>query len=525
MVKGFRQIAGLTTLSRVFGLVRDISFSHFLGAGWLMTAWTMGFKVPNLARRLFGEGAASASFIPVYSRQLHRDSAQAGRLAGTVLTVLFVILAAIVLIGEILVWGFYTFEERLGAKLGLALCSIMLPYMIFVCIAAILAGVLNVHKHFAAPAAAPIILNIFIIASLLVTGWVFQIKPEQQVFAVAIAVLFAGIAQIALHLRALRHSGISIRPAWEIHSEAFRKIIIMMGPMVIGLTVTQINTLADDLIALALSNEQGYPLDWGAVSYLYYAQRLYQFPLGVLGISLATAIFPVMSADAARGDLDSLRKTILRGIKGAVFIALPATAGLVLVAEPLVSAVFEHGKFTSQNTQTTAWTLTFYALGLCGFFCQQVLTRSFYSMQNPKVPMRSAIVAVFVNIVLNLTLVWFMGTGGLALSTAICSYLQVAILLYILYRQFGPPLLDGAAFALAKTLAATAVMLVAGKAALWLCGGFPDGTRFDILRLAVTVPLAAGVYLIAAKLLRIEMLSLLAGSRRTIPDDAVDAPD
>ncbi|MHC4762444.1 MAG: murein biosynthesis integral membrane protein MurJ [Planctomycetota bacterium] len=523
MIKGFRQIAGLTTLSRVFGLVRDMSFSHFLGAGWLMTAWTMGFKIPNLARRLFGEGAASASFIPVYSEQLHKNPEQARQLVNTVVTVLFVLLAAIVLIGELLVWYFYGFETRFGAKLGLALCSIMLPYMIFVCIVAIMAGVLNVHKHFAAPAAAPIILNIFIISSLLVTGWVLKIKPEQQVFVVATAVLFAGLAQIALQIRPLRQSGISLRPAWEVHSEAFKKILIMMGPMVIGLTVTQINTLADDLIALALSNEQGYPLDWGAVSYLYYAQRLYQFPLGVLGISLATAIFPVMSANAARGDFDSLRKTILRGIKGAVFVAIPATAGLVLVARPLVSAVFEHGKFTSQNTQTTAWTLTFYALGLCGFFCQQILTRSFYSMQNSKVPMRSAIVAVFVNVILNLTLVWFMGTGGLALSTAICSYLQVAILLSILYKRFGHSLLDGAAITLAKTLAATAIMLVVGKLALQLCSGFPDGRRFDILRLAITVPLAAGVYFAAAKALRIEMLSLVAGrDRRGRPEAAAN---
>ena len=282
MIKGFRQIASLTALSRVFGMVRDIAFAHFFGAGWLMTAWTMGFKVPNLARRLFGEGAASASFIPVYSEQLHNNPEQARQLVNTVVTVLFVILAAIVLVGEGLVWSYYGFETRAGPRLGLALCSIMLPYMIFVCMVAMLAGVLNVHSRFATPAAAPIVLNIFIIASILFAGWVLKIKPEQQVFFVAAAVLIAGLAQIAIQIPSLHASGVSIRPAWEIHSESFKKIIILMGPMILGLTVTQLNTLADDVIALIFMSERGEPLGYGAPSYLYYAQRLYQFPLGVL---------------------------------------------------------------------------------------------------------------------------------------------------------------------------------------------------------------------------------------------------
>ncbi len=516
MIKGFRQIASLTALSRVFGMVRDITFAHFFGAGWLMTAWTMGFKIPNLARRLFGEGAASASFIPVYSEQLHRDPQQAKELANTVVTVIFVVLAVIVLIGEGLVWGYYGFfETRFGPRLGLTLCSIMLPYMIFVCMVAILAGILNVHRHFATPAAAPIVLNIFIIASILFAGWVLKIKAEQQVFFVAAAVLIAGLVQIAIQIPSLRASGVSIRPAWDIHSEPFRKIIIMMGPMVIGLTVTQLNTLADDIIALSFMSEQGYPLSYGAPSYLYYAQRLYQFPLGVLGISLATAIFPVMSSDAARKDFDALTGTIARGIKAAVFIAIPATAGIFLVARPLVSAIFEHGKFESADTPVVAWTLSFYAAGLCGYFAQQILTRAFYSLQDSKAPMRSAMIAVLVNVILNLTLIWFMGVAGLALSTAICSYLQVFILVFMLRKRLGTHILEGLPVTLVKTLVATLVMWLVGAGVLGLCRNWPVGTRFDILRLAAVVPSAAAVYLLAAKILHIEMLSLLTGHRET----------
>jgi len=496
-------------------MLRDMAFAHFLGAGWLMSAWTMGFKIPNLARRLFGEGAASASLIPVYSEQLHSNPEQAKRLANTSVTVLFVLLAAIVIIGQVLVWSYYSFfETRTGPRLGLLLCSIMLPYMICICIVAILAGILNVHKHFATPAAAPIVLNTFIISCLLFTGWVMKIEPQRQVFFVAVAVLLSGFVQIAIQIPPLRASGISIRPAWDIHCEPFKKVIIMMGPMILGLTVTQLNTLGDDIIAMCFMNEKDDPLGYGALGYLYYAQRLYQFPLGVLGISLATAIFPVMSADAARKDYDALTRTISRGIKGAVFVALPATAGIFLVAKPLVSAIFEHGKFTRGDTPIVALTLSFYAVGLCGYFCQQVLTRAFYSVQDSKTPAKSAVYAVVANIFLNLTLIWFLGTAGLAAATAICSYLQVIILVTVLRRKLGRSILDGLRITLAKTVIATAIMFLIGSAIMSLCRNLPDGRAFDVFRLAVVVPSAVAVYSLSAKFLHIDMLSLFTGGKR-----------
>ena len=247
----------------------------------------------------------------------------------------------------------------------------------------------------------------------------------------------------------------------------------------------------------------------GAVSHLFYSQRLYQFPLGILGISLATAIFPVMSSEAAKKDFNALVRTISRGIRAAVFIALPATAGLILVRNLVVSVLFQRGQFTSSDTTFTAGVLFFYSLGLCGFFMQQVATRAFYSMQDSKIPARSALTAVCVNVVLNLTLIWFMGTAGLALSTALCSYLQVVILVLTLRRRFESSVLDGVSSTLIKTLTATIVMWIAGKFLLYLCQGLPDETRFNLLRLAIVVPSAAAVYVAAAKLLRIEMLSLL----------------
>jgi putative peptidoglycan lipid II flippase len=536
MIKGFRQIASLTAISRVFGFARDMAYSHFFGACDVMDAWTIAFKIPNLARRLFGEGAASASLIPIYSKEIHKDPQQAKQLVNTVVTVLFVILAALVLIGEGIIWGYYKFfSSTSDTKLILSLSSIMLPYMLLVCMVAILAGILQVHRHFATPAAAPIVLNIFIITSILLTGWAFKIKAEQQVFFVAVAVLIAGVVQLAIQVPPLRSAGVSIRPGWQIRSDAFRKIIILMGPMILGLTVTQINTLADDLIAwwfsgsaekgvsfILMGREIQYPLQRGSVSHLYFAQRLYQLPLGVFGISLATAIFPVMSSYAAKKDLQGLCRTVSHGLRSAAFIAIPATIGLSAIAQPLISVAFEHGQFgqVRDDTAMVAWTLLFYSIGLCGYFAQQVITRAFYSMQDSKTPMRSALIAVMANIILNLTLIWFLGTGGLALSTAICSYVQVVILIVFLSRSLrhkgaDASILDGLGLTLFKTITASLFMAVVILFTQWLSQGWPN-----IFKLLLIVPSAAGAYLVAAKFLRSEMLYLLLGGSQSNSETA-----
>jgi putative peptidoglycan lipid II flippase len=527
MIKGFRQIASLTAVSRVFGMLRDMAFAYFLGASGLMDGWVIAFKIPNLARRLLGEGAASSSLIPVYSEERQKDPEAAKKLACTVVTAVFLLLVGFVLFGEAIIWGYYKlFSIHPSTDLKLMLSGIMLPYTILICVVAILAGILNAHGHFAMPAAAPIALNILIISSLCAGGWGFGIQPGSLVFVVAVTVLVAGLVQMFMQLWPLSKKGIHIRPAWQIRSEAFKKTIVLMGPMILGLTATQINTLADDFIALWFSGSQEkgeffllfgreirYPMWEGAVSHLFYSQRLYQLPLGVLGISLATAIFPVMSAEAARKDYNALVKTLSRGVQAAVFVALPATAGLLLVRNLVISVIFERGQFTGSDTALTAVVLLFYSLGLCGFFMQQVVTRVFYSMQDSKMPARSALIAVCVNIVLNLTLIWFMGTAGLALSTALCSYLQVVILILAIRRRFGSSVLHGIPTVLVKTLAATVLMWTAGRFLLYLCRELPGGTSFDVLRLAVVVPTAAVVYIVAAKLLRIEMLSLLTGGK------------
>lgn len=523
MIKGFRQIASLTVLSRILGMVRDVAFAYFLGAKGLMDIWVIAFKVPNLTRRLFGEGAASASFIPVYSEQLHQDRASADCLARTVISFVILILTAMMVIGELGIFFYYRFFSTIDSnRLMLALTAVMLPYMIMICVVAIMAGVLNSHRHFAAPAASPILLNLFIISALLLGDKVLGLDDNQKVFFTGAGVLVAGVAQIALQIVALRSCGFSFSGGISVHQEGFRKIMVLMGPMILGLTVTQLNTLADDIVAKCFSGsaEKGeffaffgrqiqYPVWEGAVSKLYYSQRLYQFPLGVLGISLATAIFPVMSADAAKKDYDSLCKTISRGFGAAMFVALPATVGMILVGRPLVSVLFEHGEFTAADTNLTAWTLSFYAIGLWGFFSQQIATRAFYATQDSKVPAITAVVAVIVNIVGNLTLLWFLGTGGLALSTAICSYLQVVILAFVLRKRYGASVMSGLSEVLIKTILGTIVMGLAVWVCLFLMRNMPGGRLSDMLRLGVVVPLSGLVYFLMAKLLQNNMLALI----------------
>lgn len=503
-------------------MVRDMAFAYFLGASGLMDGWAVAFKIPNLARRLFGEGAASSSLIPVYSEEYERNREKADKLASTVMTVVFVLLMATVVAGEGIIWIYYKFFSVYeGTRLKLVLSGIMLPYAVFICIAALMAGVLNAHRHFAAPAIAPVLLNIFIIGSLCLSRWLLQMQPLSQVFILTVAVILAGMMQLLIQFPPLWARGVHVRPCWDVRSEGFKKVMLLMGPMVLGLTATQINTLADDLIALWFSGspEKGaffnifgwriqYPMWEGAVSHLFYAQRLYQFPLGVFGISLATAIFPVMSSDAAKKDFGALCRTVSRGLRCSVFVALPATVGLLLLAKPIVSAILQRGQFTADDTSLTAVTLAFYVLGLCGYFSQHVLVRAFYSIQESKVPATSAAIAVAANVVLNLTLMWFLGTGGLAASTALCSYMQVVILAVVLRRKLGPSILGGVGPAIVKTVFATLGMAVAVAAALYLMNGYSD-----LLKVAVAAPLGSAAYILGARLLHIEMLSLLTGSR------------
>lgn len=525
MIHGFRIIAVLTVISRIFGLFRDMAFAYFLGAGIMMDIWVIAFKIPNLARRIFGEGAATSSFIPIYSRVLQNDIQSAHRLANTVLTVLTVLLSAIVVAGWIILGVFYLQAPLESTRLMLILAAVMLPYMVMICLEAMLGGMLNTHRHFAAPAAAPIVLNIINISCLIIGSWWLGLTDRQQLFFLSGGVLLTGVIQVAMQILPLKKLAVPLYPAWDIKNQAFKEILILFTPMILGMAVTQINTLADDIIAKSLSgslssNGKGeffylagrairYPVMDGAVSNLFYAQRLYQFPLGVLGISLATAIFPMLSAAAAKRDQKQLAGITLQGIDASFFLALPSTAGLILTARPLIAAVFQRGRFTAADTQQAADILIWYAVGLCGFFLQQALPRTFYALKQSKTPACTAAAAVIINIILNLTLIWPMGAGGLALSTSICSYVQAGVMLAVLRRQ--GQLSNGRLFfkTLAKTLFSTLLMALCGIFVLEALKHKPLLFKWDAIRVVCLLIVCPAVYLASSMIFKNPMLSLI----------------
>jgi putative peptidoglycan lipid II flippase len=412
--------------------------------------------------------------------------------------------------------------------------------MILICLVAVIAGVLNVHKHFATPALAPIIMNLCIIAGALGAAWLFPVKADninkvpmnftidepavKQLFTLAVAIIIAGIFEFAVQLPSLKKSGVTLSLAWDIYSQPFKRITTLMVPMVIGLAVTQINTLADDLIAwffsgslekgqsfLFLGHQITYPLQRGSVSCLNFAQHLYQLPLGIFGISLATALFPVMSHLAAKKDYKSLCNTVSLGMRGALFIAMPCTIGLIIIARPFVSVWLRHGNFQAGNVADVTWPLTFYSLGITGYFMQHIIVRAFYSMQDSKAPLWTGVLAVLVNASMNIILVFFLGTGGLAFSTSFCSYMQVIILTALLHKRLGNRVMERFTGTLIKTAIACAGLTISAFAVLYSLRLLPHNTKFDMLRLAIVIPTAAAAFLLASKLLHIEQLKLITG--------------
>jgi putative peptidoglycan lipid II flippase len=498
-ISAARVVSGLTLVSRVLGLVRDAIFAAVFGAGWAASAYSIAFMVPNLFRRLFGEGALSAAFIPVFSEaRQQNDEARAGRLAGTILSGAAILLAGLVLVGELLLAGLGPFVEPTQRNaLTLRLTAIMLPYAVLICSVALMGGLLNVLGHFAAPAAAPIVLNLCIIGAIGAGVYVGDLGIETHLRWIAVAVLVAGALQLALQWLAVRSRRFRIRPSLDLGDEAVRRIALMTGPMVIGLAVVQINALADSLIAYWFVPHQGAPMK------LYLAQRLYQFPLGVFLIALTTAIYPQFSRMAADRDMDGFADSIVRGLRMVIFIGLPASVGLILMREPLVALLFERGQFSTADTVRTASVLLFYAAGIWAYGLQMMLGRGFYALQDSKTPMRIAVAMVVLNLALNLILVHVLPEPqerGLALATAVCAAIQSAWLAVLLTRRVGHVDWSSLRGQAPRVIAATLAMVAACYGILPVLGPSP------LVQVIGLLVVGASAFAIVSRLLRIDEL-------------------
>lgn len=425
-------VGAATLLSRIFGYVRDMIIALLFGAASSTDAFFVAFRIPNLLRRLVGEGALTASFIPVYSEYLHqkskKESDELVSASFTILTLSLIIIAGLGIIFspwivKVMAYGFTKDIEKF--KLTVLLTRIMFPYIFFIGLVALAMGILNSWKHFMAPALAPVLLNISIIFS----AFLFYNFFSEPIISLALGVLLGGLTQLCWQIPFIRRRGIKIRFLFRPAHPGVRRIALLMAPSVFGLGVTQLNVLVSTFLASYLPE--------GSISYLYYADRLLEFPMGIFAIAIATAVLPTMAEQSAQNDISGMKETLSFALRLTFFVTLPAMAGLIVLRQPIISLLFERGAFTAQAAAMTGQALLFYALGLVFFAGVRIIVPAFYSLQDAKTPVKVAFLALLVNAGLGAILMFPLRHSGLALATSLAAGVNFSLLLIILKRKLG----------------------------------------------------------------------------------------
>ena len=433
IAKAVGLVSGFTGLSRLFGLVRDMLMSFFFGTSLAMSAFVVAFTIPNLFRRLFGEGALSAAFVPVFVKTRTDEGADSGwDMLRKVMSLLAITLTVFVLIGWTvsLVWGVQAdLSEK--AAMTLPLLNIMLPYMIFICLAALCMGALNACNHFAVPAAAPILLNVTWIAALLVICPHVTGGDLNRIRVVAWAVVVAGVLQFAVQLPVLIKKGFRLKWDTNFADPRVKRMLVLMGPAAIGLAVTQFNVVIDRLLAIWIG-------DWAPAA-LFYSERLIYFPLGLFATALGTVLLPVFSTQSSENDEGGMAKTIEGSLRNLLFVMIPAGIGLAVMATPVVALLFQQGEFDATSTWLTSRALRFYAPGLLVFSLAKIFVPAFYAQHDTKTPVKVGIFCVGLNLALNLILVITLPTywkhAGLASATVLAELVYAVTLGVILHRR------------------------------------------------------------------------------------------
>ncbi len=490
--------------SRVLGLVRDMVFARLFGAGDTMDAFNVAFRIPNLVRDLFAEGAMSAAFVPTFTSYLtQRGRQDAWRLANLVLSALMLVTALIALAG--IVWAhsltrlFAAEYADVPGKLELTtrLTQLMFPFLTLVAIAVACMGMLNSLGHFFVPALSPAMFNIGTIACALILVPLAPTLGVHPAVALAVGTLVGGLLQAIVQWPPLWREGYRFRFQLAPADPGLREILLLMVPATLGLAAVQINQFVNTVLATGEGT--------GAVSWLNYAFRLMYLPIGLFGVSIATAAIPTLSGYAARDDAAGLRATISSGLRLMLMLNVPATVGLIVLARPIVSVIFERGAFTAADTAATAGALAFYAPGLLGYSTVKIASPTFYALRDSRTPVLVSVLSVVCNVVLNLTLVRVLGYRGLALGTALSALLNAVVLLWLLRRRIGGFEEGRVAQSLLKILLASAVMagavlvMSAWLPTLWDAGGLAA----RVTRLAVTIVTGLLVLGVMARILRI----------------------
>ena len=430
LLRSVATIGSYTLVSRVMGFVRDILTAALLGAGPVADAFFVAQRLPNLFRSLFAEGAFSAAFVPLFAGTMALHGKERARVfAEDALAVLLAALLIFVLLGEIfmpllmhvIAPGFSDDPEKFA--LAVALARITFPYLLFIALVALQGGVLNSVDRFAAAAATPTLLNLFLIAALLLMRR-FHWDDGR---ALAWAVTAAGLAQFLWLMFSCARAGLALRLPWPRLTPEVRRTLAIMGPGAVGAGVTQVNLLISTALASFLPG--------GSVSFLYYADRLNQLPLGVVGIAVGTAILPPLSRQIRMGEHDAAAETQNRGLELALLLTLPAAVALAVLAWPILEVLFQRGAFSRADTAATAAALAAYAAGLPAFVLVKVLAPAFFARHDTATPVKVAVTAMAVNLVLTLTLMQFLAHVGIALATSCAGWLNALALLGLLLRR------------------------------------------------------------------------------------------
>ena len=516
-------ISGLTLISRILGQARESVVAKYFGAGVVSQAFTVAFRTPNLFRKLLGEGALSAAFIPLYAQVLKSgDEEAANQFAADSVNLLLTILLALTVVGEAVLLAILHFVSlRADYVLVVHFTQIMLPYVVLVCGTAFLGGILQVHKRFGAPSLTPVVLNVVHIAVIVIGARMLMLsrvsgaaKDAAQIrlaYWLCAFVLVAGVLQIAILVPGLR--AVHFRPVWRASfwTPLVRKMLRLSIPAALSAGVLQVSVIVDTTITLWLTQTPSgrgmvhflgwsspAPLAVGAAARLYWAQMLYQFPLGVFAIAVATAIFPNLSADAQDRDLEKFSRVLRQGIIFTLLEGIGASAGLILVRYPAIRVLFERGSFTASDTHWMAMSVSFYAAAIWAFSLQQILNRGYYALHDTMTPLVMSTVTILVNTVVEVPLAFtHLGEAGIAVGTLASFAVQAVVMLIMLDRRVSGLGLKRILVSSAKMVAAAGVMTVACLA-LERMPGYPKEKQdfwASLMQLAILIPAGGAVYI------------------------------
>ncbi len=507
LLKSTGIVSGMTSLSRVTGFVRDMVYAQMFGAGAGTDAFFVAFRIPNFLRRLFAEGAFSQAFVPVFSEyQTQRSRAELRELvdqvAGTLGAILLLITAIGVLAAPVLILLFAPgFTADAGKyELTVQMLRITFPYLLFISLTAFAGGVLNSCGKFAIPAVTPVLLNLTMIAAAL---WLAP-RMEQPVVGLAWGVFVAGIIQLSFQVPFLRQVKLLPRPRWGWAAQGVRQVLNLMLPALFGSSVAQVNLLIDTVLASFLVS--------GSVSWLYYSDRLVEFPLGIFGVALGTVILPKLSRQHASAEADGFSQTLDWALRWALLIGVPATVALVILSGPILSALFQYGEFDARDVEMSTRSLMAFALGLVAFMLIKVLAPGFYARKDTRSPVKYGLIAMGANTALVLILIWPLAHAGLALATSLAAFLNAGLLfLNLRRREIYQPRAGWAKFLAQLTIANLVLGVVlwfgAGDLASWIHASAKE----RLWHLSWLIAAGGGSYLLAVLAVGIRPRHLLHG--------------